>query len=140
MKFPLYASLPLFVLLATLALESGRAAPLQRGPARVRWSVSEVSDTITAGTKKTVTVTLRSTHELANISLWMSPSLEQVLTIQPARFETLAAGQDHEVKLIFVAPASAAAEEHGGTVHVKLGEATVPAPLTIGVRVTRRLN
>ncbi|MBI3694748.1 MAG: hypothetical protein HY238_07910 [Acidobacteria bacterium] len=141
MKSPARTPLPFLALVVALALAGlGRAAAAPPGPARVRWSVPEVSETITAGTKKAVTITLRSTHDLANVSLWMSPSLHQLVTIKPMRFDSLAANQDYEVILAFEAPAAAPAEQHGGTVHVKLGEATVPVPLTIGLRVTRRQN
>ena len=127
----------LIVLAAVLALSPTPpvgAAPAPPGPARITWSVPEVSETITAGTKKEVTITLRASAELTNVALWMSPSLEEVLTLNPTRFDSLAPNQDYKVVLTF----EASSGEHGGTIQVKLGEATVPAPLTIALRVTRR--
>ena len=120
---------PILPLLVALALAS------PPGPARITWSVPEVSETVTAGAKKQVTITLRATAELTNVALWISPSLEDVLTLSPARFESLAANQDYKLVLTFEASSPG---DRGGTIHVKLGEATVPAPLTIALKVTRR--
>ena len=108
---------------------------LALAPARISWSVPEVSEAITAGGKKQVTITLRASAELTNVALWVSPSLEGVLTLNPERFDSLSADQEYKVVLTFQ---GATAGEHGGTIHVKLGEATVPVPLTIALRVTRR--
>lgn len=117
---------------------TGSAVQGPPGTARIRWSVEGISESIKPGSRKVVTLTIRSTQELNGASLWISPSLRHILTIRPARLESLAANQNHELQLTFEVPATAPAEEHGGTVHVKLGEATVPVPLTVDIRVMPR--
>jgi len=135
---PCAVSLTLRLFVVVLALAgpgSGFQGPPGRG--RISWSVPEVSETVRAGSSKPVRITLLSAQDLSNVTLWVSPSLEQVLSIKPVRFDTLAAGRNYEVTLTFAARASEPAGEHGGTMHVKLGEATVPVPLTIAVKVIR---
>ena len=139
MKRPLpCARLFLALILVTLDFAGiGNAFQGPPGRGRISWSVAEVTETVATGTNKTVRVTFQSAQELTNVSIWLSPSLEQVLTVKPPRFDKLAAGKDYEVTLTFAARASDPAGEHGGTMHVKLGEATVPVPLTVALRITR---
>jgi hypothetical protein len=123
--------------LAAILAQPGLAQPGPPGAARIRWSLPEVSETVEAGAAKSVTITLSSTQRLDKVSLWATPSVAPFLAIKPTGFDSITANQPHEVVLTFAAPVSAPAEEHGGTLHVKLGEATVPVPLTIGLRVVR---
>src|SRR5688572_29853111 len=125
MKRPL-RGMRLFLALFLVTLNLAAIGDAFQGPpgrGRINWSVAEVTETIAAGANKTVRVTFQSAQELTNVSIWLSPSLEQVLTVKPPRFHKLAAGKDYELTLTFAARASEPAGEHGGTMHVKLGEA-----------------
>jgi uncharacterized membrane protein len=129
----------LMMLLIALSMRGVTEAQVDQGPA-VRWSLDEVAETMEVGSSKTLTITMRSRVDLANVSLWLSPSVSQLITVKPSLIETLPANQEQEITLTIRIPASAQTGEEGGTLHVKRGEATVPAPLGINLRLMPKKN
>ena len=108
--------------------------------ARIRWSVEQVSETITAGSMKSVTISLRSSSDLSDVSLWLPPSISELVTVKPAFLASLADNEDQELTLTFSIPGGAEVGEVGGTLQVKRGDPTVPTPLNIHIVITARGN
>src|SRR5262245_56194491 len=82
------------------------------GTSRIRWSVEDISETMAAGATKSVTLRVECTRDLPNVSLWLSPSLRELVTVKPAAFESLTANQPQEITLTIRIPPGAPAEEH----------------------------
>jgi len=110
-----------------------------QGP-RIRWSVEDISETIAAGSVRTVTLGLQTGSDLPEVSLWLSPSIRDLATVKPASLSSLPANQDQELVLTFRIPIGMKLGEEGGTLHVKQGEKTVPVPLNINLLITAKGN
>ena len=63
------------------------------------------------------------------------PSLQEVVSLLPARFDRLEAGQLYSTRLV-VAPSDDAEERaYGGTIHLRNAASTIPATLKVKIRV-----
>jgi uncharacterized membrane protein len=129
----------LMMLLIAFPMRGVIPAQVEQGPA-IRWSLDEIAETLEVGSSKSLTIKMQSRVDLANVSLWLSPSVSQLMTVKPSLIEMLPANQELEITVTIRVPAGAQTGEEGGTLHVKRGEATVPAPLGINLRLMPKKN
>jgi hypothetical protein len=79
-------------------------------------------------------VYFESDKEAKNVELWMTPSLSQILKVEPLQFNEIRANEKNAVKLRF----SGSAGEYEGTLHVKSEGFNLANPLSIEVKITKK--
>lgn len=107
------------------------------GGPTITWSVPELSETMFPGTSSTTTVSFRSSQNLSNVALELTPSLDGMVSVSPTTFPTITAGQTHQVNVTMKAPPAFQKRSFGGTLHVKSEDKpprTYANPLNIGLK------
>ncbi len=113
------------VTVAPSALASGKI------PAKVSWSQHPVTATLAAGSTYSTTVVFTSTVDLNNVTLRLTPSLKNVVTITPTTFVSITAGTPYTVEIDVAMPANAHRSSYGGTLTVRTGNRAIAKPLQL---------
>ena len=122
-----------FVYLTSLLILS---FPIQAEAYSVVWVPERIEQTIALGATLDLTVTFRSSIDLKNVELWISPELKPFVSLTPAYFKTIKANTRKDVEIhFFIPPNTQAGMYYGGTVHLKVGSVTNPMPLKVGFNV-----
>jgi|GEM_PF-1724432 len=123
----------LFVATTVIALmaSASSAAP----PAKVSWSAQHLDLEVTKGGYTEREVEFSVTQDTGPVTIEAVPSLQEVVSLLPARFDRLEAGQLYSTRLV-VAPSDDAEERaYGGTIHLRNAASTIPATLKVKIRV-----
>jgi hypothetical protein len=110
------------------------------GPA-ITWSASQFTATLFPGGNSTTTVSFRSNQNLAGIVVWITPSLNGIVSAAPSTFPSVVANQDYPLTLTLKAPSAFQKRSFGGTIHIRNAGSparTYDAPLTADLRTDFR--
>jgi hypothetical protein len=104
---------------------------------RISWQPPTIEKTIGNGSGATrdETFTFVSNNKLTNVVIWVTPELRPFLRVEPEKFDNIQAGVPYNVKAHFVIPPRALEGIREGTVHLRLGNATLPNTLKVKVNV-----
>ncbi len=103
--------------------------------ARITWSQPRIIQSVTPGQIGVVEVTLTSSADLTNVTLWVPGGLGRVVKVEPASFTSLKAGVATPVKLT-ISMLSRNAHSQGGVVLVRAGWRAIPASLKVKLMVS----
>lgn len=127
-----------FYLLAKSPLGVGttqKVTPI--GPPKITWSIPRVSEVIFPGASKTMTVNFQSSGDLSNVVVWITPSLDGIVSTAPKTFLSITANRSYEIAITLLAPQSNQKRDFGGTIHLRNGSGpprTYAEPLTVILR------
>jgi len=114
----------------------------QRGPQpqpRIQWSENEVEVILSPGESFSKELSFTSTVDVDDIVIERVPELAPFLTIQPKSFSHVPAGQPQSVTVEYSIPPGATLGDYEGTIHVRLGNRTLPETLKIVMNLWHRL-
>jgi uncharacterized membrane protein YgcG len=101
---------------------------------KIKWIPEKVSVNFEEGEEIVYEVYFESDKEAKNVELWMTPSLSQILKVEPLQFNEIKANERNAVKLRF----SGLAGEYEGTLHVKSEGFNLANPLSIEVKIAKK--
>lgn len=131
-----FTALALIVLsLATAGVAAAKPGPGGNRGARpprprVTWSAPRIEQAVAPGATAQVTVTFTSSADLSDITLRAPGGLGKVMTVAPASFASLKAGETATVTLTFAAPAEGA-RCRAGVLGVRAGGRAIPTVLKV---------
>ncbi len=100
-------------------------------PAKITWSPDKVETELGKGESVRFPVKFKSNQNISSAELWLTPSLNDIVTVEPAKLQ-VEANKEYEVIL------NISGEKPGffeGTLHVRDGTKTLAEPLNIKVEV-----
>ena len=118
-------ALLLFVMPASLLPQSGQA--------KITWSPPNVYAGITSTSTVIKSVTFASDQTLQNVVVEAVPKIAGFIQIQPNTLGQVPASQPQTVRLIFSAPTGAQFGAFDGTIHLRVGNTTLPQTLKTSV-------
>ncbi len=134
MRHPRLLALFAFLLFTFAIVSVGGAAgtrpPIEWNPAKVEYSIGNG-----AGPSEDLVVTVTSWEDLSDVDLWVVPELANFVTVTPDHFTTMTAGTPYPVRLRFSVAPGAIPQVYSGTIHLRVGTATIPLPLPVSVDV-----
>jgi hypothetical protein len=107
------------------------------GQAKITWSVPQLSATMFPGTQMTTTVSFQSDQNLASTTVWVTPSLDGILSATPASFTSIVANQTYQLTVNLAAPPEFQKRSFGGTIHIRNTDGpprTYATPLTVNLQ------
>jgi hypothetical protein len=117
-----------FLLLIAPEILLGKQKP------KIKWIPEKVSVNFEEGEEIVYEVYFESDKEAKNVELWMTPSLSQILKVEPLQFNEIKANEKNAVKLRF----SGSAGKYEGTLHVKSEGFNLANPLSVEVKITKK--
>lgn len=129
----LLAILPIILLASTLILSTsalGQGYP-------IRWSQSQVSTTLGDGhtINEPAEVTFGSTRYLSNVAIFVTPSLQGFVSVTPDHFENVQPNVTYSISLRFALPPHVQPGMYEGTLHLRVGKATLAQNLKLSIDV-----
>lgn len=85
----------------------------------ISWSSPQLAATMFPGASSTVTVTFKSSESLGAVSVWVPPSLNGIVSANPAIFASIAANQPYQITFSLTAPPDFIKRSFGGTIHIR---------------------
>ena len=73
------------------------APPPEASSPTITWSVPQLTQTMFPGTSSTVTLSFQSNQNLPGVNVWITPSLEGILSANPASFASITANQPYQI-------------------------------------------
>jgi hypothetical protein len=135
--------LPLLLVACLLIAGAGAAAAKGKGKgngngakppkAHLTWTPARIDQTVSPGQSVSVTATVSSPVDVANLTLAATGGLAKMVTITPSSL-SLKAGVPATVTIAISAPASGA-HSQGGSIKAKLGKRSLPGSLKIKITV-----
>lgn len=111
----------------------------QRSPQpTITWSAPQIEETLFPGTSTTQTVRFRSSEALSEIAVEVTPSLNNIVSVEPVLFPSILADRDYELMVTISAPTVPQVRSFGGELRLLNADntsRTYAAPLTISLRV-----
>jgi hypothetical protein len=116
-----------------MGLIAARAAfPFATQP-KITWSPGSIYAGITSTTTVTQTFTFTSDQQLQNVVIEPVPQIAPFIQIQPNTISTVATGQPQSIRITFRASGNTVYGAYDGTIHLRLGNATLPQTLKTSV-------
>jgi hypothetical protein len=112
-------------------------APGTSTGAPVVWAPRVVTATLAPGASQDVTATFTVTRALTNVRVRLVPPHGTAVTVTPSTFASLQPGQTYTVHLHLQVPAGAHRGAYNTVLQLRAGQRTVPAPLSVRIRVAR---
>jgi hypothetical protein len=112
-------------------------APGTQSGAPVVWTPRVVTATLAPGASQDVTATFTVTRALTNVRVRLVPPRGTAVTVTPSTFASLQPGQTYTVHLHLQVPAGAHRGAYNTVLQLRAGQRTVPAPLSVHIRVAR---
>lgn len=97
----------------------------------IAWTPGAIAFSVNPGGKQDIPVTFTSTAALSNVTVTVVPELKNIVSVSPASFATLAAGQQATVTLTVRPNASESLRLVEGTIRLVSGTSTVAKPLPV---------
>jgi len=113
------------------------AQPAAATGAPVVWAPRVVTATLAPGASQDVTATFTVTRALTNVRVRLVPPHGTAVTVTPGTFASLQPGQTYTVHLHLQVPAGAHRGAYNTVLQLRTGQRTVPAPLSVHIRVAR---
>lgn len=125
----------IYLLVATTTLTLMMSVSLAAPPPKVAWSSNHLELKATRGGYTEREIQFSVTRDVGPVMIDATPSLQDIVSLEPARFDHLEAGQLYSTRLI-LAPSDDAKERiYGGTIRLRHAAATIPATLKTKIRV-----
>lgn len=103
----------------------------------ISWAPEKITQTIFTGTTKILSAQFVANEDLENMSLEVTPGLENFLTIMPNSFQKIEKNQITEIKFLVSIPANTKTDDYGGTIHIKsTGESKRTYPKTLKINLS----
>src|SRR5688500_16003886 len=93
--------------------------PMDDKSPTIGWSVLSLTGTLFPGTSSTTNVTMRSSENLSNVIVEMTPPLKNVVSVNPSSFSSITANQNYQLTFTLKAPPEFKKREFGGTIHLR---------------------
>jgi hypothetical protein len=110
-------------------------APSHNASKTIDWVPAEITKQLVVGQLQTVSVSIRVSERLTDVSIWASPSLNRFVVVSPETFALLDFGKTAELRLSFLAPQGTAPGIYEGTIHLRSGARTIPQTLPISLEI-----
>jgi len=133
---PWIAGAFVLIVLGAVVVAAGVNQSSSDSKLKVNWSSPSVSVLVGAGGNLTLPITLTSQGNLTGINIEAVPALAPFLTIQPASFSSVSSGQTRQLSLVFSVATNSPLGIYNGTVHVRMGNRTIPQPLEVTLTIT----
>jgi len=85
----------------------------------ITWSVPQLSQVLFPGTSSTTSVSFQSNEALTDVAVDVTPSLKDIVSVSPATFSSVAAGQNYTLTLNLAAPSTFTERSFGGTIQLR---------------------
>lgn len=105
---------------------------------KISWSTPSLDLILSPGESTSRNLTFSSDRDLTNVTLEAVPEIARFVTLQPTSFASIPAGHPQPVHLAFAIPTGTALGTYDGTIHVRVGNQTLPQTLKISVEVWQR--
>jgi hypothetical protein len=126
-----WSSLSLAAVVLALVAPFGSAAPV----AKASWSSAQVELEATRGGYAEREVQFTVTRDMGLATLEAVPALRNIVSLEPAQFDHLEAGQTYSTRLLVESPVDGREGVHAGTIHLRAGSATISATLKVMIHV-----
>lgn len=90
----------------------------QTGSPKVQWSQPQLLEFLLPSQQRRLTVTFRSDRSLADVEVFLTPSLANLVTVTPQTFKKIAANNNTQLTLTLKAPATSEVK-FDGTLHLR---------------------
>ncbi len=104
---------------------------------RIAFTPKTVEVSTFQGGSRSLDIIFESTQDLSNITVFIAPELQPVVTANPEQFMSISAGTENHVHLTFSVPAGTPLGSIDGTLKLKQGNRKLANPLPITVSVIR---
>ena len=101
----------------------------------IAWTPSEIALSLPTGRLTTTTITLLANVSLQDAQVFVVPELKRFMVAQTEIFSKLDAGSATSLQFAFLVPDGTAVGEYEGTVHIRVGNQTLPQTLKISLTV-----
>jgi hypothetical protein len=102
---------------------------------KVNWSEASVTVSLSPGQATTKELFFTSSETLTNVSVEAVPEIARFFTMEPIRFQSVAANQSKSVRLVFSIPAQTELGTYEGTVQLRTKNTTIPQTLKVNIKV-----
>jgi hypothetical protein len=112
-------------------------APEPAGGPTITWSVPQLTQTMFPGTSSTVSVSFQSNQNLQGVDVWITPSLDGIVSASPASLASVTANTPYQVAFTLTAPPQFIKRSFGGAVHIRNAGTppkTYDPPLTVNLQ------
>jgi hypothetical protein len=99
----------------------------------IRWTPQSVIENVTPGASKTISVSLVSSEDVANVAVRVVPALEPFVQIGPTSFPQLLKGQPATLSVTIAANHETPFGVFDGTIHLTLSQKTLAKSLPLNV-------
>jgi len=107
---------------------------------KISWSENHLSLQLSPGGGQVRQVTFTSDHNLQNVTIEPVPEIANLVSVQPNTIASVFADQAQTVSLFFSIPAGTSFGLHEGTIHVRIGNQTIPKPLQVSIEVVQSVD
>ena len=131
----------LFVFILALAmLSSSVPFAVSAAQPKIKWSENNLSLQLSPGGGQVKQLTFTSDHNLQNVTIEPVPEIANLVSVQPNTIASVFADQAQTVSLFFSIPAGTSFGLHEGTIHVRLGNQTIPQTLKVSIDVVQSVD
>ena len=131
----------LFVFILALAmLSSSVPFAVSAAQPKIKWSENNLSLQLSPGGGQVKQLTFTSDHNLQNVTIEPVPEISNLVSVQPNTIASVFADQAQTVSLFFSIPAGTSFGLHEGTIHVRLGNQTIPQTLKVSIDVVQSVD
>ena len=131
----------LFVFILALAmLSSSVPFAVSAAQPKIKWSENHLSLQLSPGGGQVKQLTFTSDHNLQNVTIEPVPEISNLVSVQPNTIASVFADQAQTVSLFFSIPAGTSFGLHEGTIHVRLGNQTIPQTLKVSIDVVQSVD
>jgi hypothetical protein len=100
----------------------------------IEWGNESLDIFVIAGTVKEAVSKFRA-HDFDEINIWVTPSLQQYITIVSPMTFPVESGKDYQVEMLISIPIGTPHEKIAGTIHIRGADNTIPEVLHVSLLV-----
>jgi hypothetical protein len=127
-------SITLIILLA-MAFIISPAVAKGKQPRRIIWSQDSVAAPIAPGVTFSTTVTFTATRDLSNVTFCWTPSVGNILTVQPSVINSITSGTSTMLALQIIIPADMKRRNYNGNLWVLSNGKKLNKPLHLRFKI-----
>jgi len=90
-----------------------------KGKSTIAWSLPKIEEEQFLGTAKAIVVKFVSKKDLENVQIWITPELEDFLTVIPESFDKINRNEIIQIEIIASIPLNTSIGSYDGTIHLK---------------------
>lgn len=138
MKLPVSRAIWGLAALLLLFPGYGTAQAANKLGQKIYWTPPQISLTLTLGSSESLAVPFTTDEELRDLTVWISPSLEQILKTDVVSIPLILEHHSFELSLDFELPTNVAQKSFSGTVHLRGPNGkTYSTPLAVHLNIDR---